>query len=68
MKRGTLIRSMLMILVITVGFLVVAARNSNKAMVQSAEECPQSRGAGDMEEKVQSEFLLESLTRNLLGR
>jgi hypothetical protein len=59
---------MLMILVITVGFLVVVARNSNKAISEAnTEECPQSRGDG-MDEKVQSEFLLESLTRNLLGR
>lgn len=65
MKKQVLIRIMTLVIVITAAFFMVSAARTAKLAQQ--EQCIQGESeCTDM--KSQSEFLLESLTRNLLGR
>ncbi|MGB8193017.1 MAG: hypothetical protein WCF67_13900 [Chitinophagaceae bacterium] len=66
MKRLIPIRILMLVIVITVAVFVVAATRATPH-VEPTEECIQNEQEG-CEKKTQSEFLLESLTRNLMGR
>jgi uncharacterized protein YxeA len=65
MKKQLLIRMMMLVIIITAAFFVVSAARTAK--LAQKEECVQGESECT-DTKSQSEFLLESLTRNLLGR
>jgi hypothetical protein len=65
MKKQLLIRIMTLVIIITAAFFVASAART--ARLAEKEECLQGESECT-ETKNQSEFLLESLTRNLLGR
>ncbi|HEY0678419.1 MAG TPA: hypothetical protein VGD17_09035 [Chitinophagaceae bacterium] len=66
MKKQSIIQTFLIAVVITLAVFVVAAARTNTPLA-SQDECLQEK-VECPESETQSEFLLESLTRNLLGR
>jgi len=57
----------MVVLIITAAAFVVAATRSNPKAANK-EECTQQEQAECVEKNTRSEFLIESITRNLLGR
>lgn len=64
MKKQPLLRTLIVAVIISAAFFVMAATRSSQQPI-TKEECA---GEKVCEENVQSEFLLQSLVRNLLSR
>ena len=68
MKKQSIIRIVMLAMAISVAVFVVAAASTIKpAADQNTEACTQDK-QDCMEPMANSEYLLEALTRNLLGR
>ena len=67
MKKQSIIRIFLLVVVITAAVFVGAAVRNSSPLSNNTEECLQDKQEC-LDAKNQSEFLLESLTKHLLGR
>jgi hypothetical protein len=67
MKKQSIIRIFMLVAIIAAAVFVVAAVRTNRP-VSEGDECMQEDKQECVETRTQSEFLLEAITRNLLGR
>ena len=66
MKKQSIIRFLLLAIIVMAAALVIASTRADRTL-DSNDECTQ-QDANECVEAKNSEFLLESLTRNLLNR
>jgi hypothetical protein len=67
MKKQSIIRIFLVVAIIAATVFVVAAMRTKTPLREGGDECMQDKQER-VETRTQSEFLLEAITRNLLGR
>jgi len=65
MKKQSLIRLFIVAIIISAAFFVVAATRSSNRAAAGKQDCTDEKSC---DQKEQSEFFLESLTRSLLSK
>jgi hypothetical protein len=66
MKKQPLMKLLIVAVIISAAFFVMAATRNRQ--VSCKEDCTTEKSCEQKEQKAQSEFFLESLTRTLLSR
>jgi hypothetical protein len=68
MKRQSFIRILVSMMIIIAAVYALAAAQQARVVADTNEECMQTTTEDGCPTKTQSEFVLESITRSLLGR